>query len=373
MTKTHSASPFRAVLLFVVRHWLRQGLVALLVALGIMAATLAEVFLPLFAGRLVDALADVERIGREQAGRQALWALGAIILLGLVTLSLRTGAIVAVIRLTLNVMGDIGREAFFRVQRFSSDWHANHFAGSTVRKVSRGMNAIDSLHDTVLLALLPSLTVLAGSALLLGWKWPVMGLVVAASAIAYLALTACLSLLWVAPAARLSNRWDTRLGGALADAIGANAVVKAFGAEDREDAELAKLIHRWRNRTRRFWLRGTASEAAQGLTLQLLRAIIIGMALWFWWERHATPGDVAYVLTMYLVVQGYLRDVGYHVHALQRSVNEMEELVSIHDQPLGIDDRADATDYGSDGARSASTMFTSIMAATRRRSTVACP
>ncbi len=333
------ASPFRAVLLFVYRHWLRHGATALLVALGMVVATLAEILVPLFAGRLVDALGAAER---TEAGAAVLHAFGAIVLLGIVTLAARTGAIVAVIRLTLNVMADIGREAFFRVQRFSSDWHANHFAGSTVRKISRGMSAVDSLHDTVLLALLPSLVVLIGSAVLLGWRWPVVGVVVALSAAGYLALTAALSLGWVAPAARLSNQWDSRLGGALADAIGANAVVKSFGSEAREDALLGKLIGRWRRRTRRFWLRGTASEAAQGAALQLMRATVIGMALWFWWQDAATPGDVAYVLTMYLVVQGYLRDVGYHVHALQRSVNEMEELVAFHDQPLGVDDVPDA-------------------------------
>jgi ATP-binding cassette subfamily B protein len=33
---------------------------------------------------------------------------------------------------------------FHRVQRFSTDWHANSFAGSTVRKITRGMWALDS-------------------------------------------------------------------------------------------------------------------------------------------------------------------------------------------------------------------------------------
>ncbi|WP_027132458.1 ABC transporter ATP-binding protein [Geminicoccus roseus] len=336
------ASPFRAVLLFVYRHWQRQGVIAVAVAMGMIVATLAELLVPLFAGRLVDALTSTDLLGRQQAGAAAVQALLMIVALGLVSLAARSGAIVAVIRLTLNVMANIGRDAFFRVQRFSSDWHANHFAGSTVRKVSRGMNAIDALHDTLLLALLPSLVVLAGSAALLGWRWPAMGLVVAVSAAGYLAITAGLSLGWVAPAARLSNSWDTRLGGALADAIGANAVVKAFGTEAREDETLDRLLGRWRRRTRRFWLRGTASEAAQNAALQAMRAAVIGLALWFWWQDQATPGDVAYVLTMYLVVQGYLRDVGYHVHALQRSINEMEELVDIQHQPIGVEDRADA-------------------------------
>ena len=48
------------------------------------------------------------------------------------------------------------------------------------------------------------------------------------------------------------------------------------------------------------------------------------------------------MLASYFVVHGYLVDIGFHIHHLQRAVNEMEELVDLHDQPLGIEDRADA-------------------------------
>ena len=39
-------------------------------------------------------------------------------------------------------------EAFARVQRLPAAWHANAFAGSTVRKITRGMWAVDLLDDT---------------------------------------------------------------------------------------------------------------------------------------------------------------------------------------------------------------------------------
>nr|MBA3520128.1 ABC transporter ATP-binding protein [Hyphomicrobiales bacterium] len=154
-------------------------------------------------------------------------------------------AFLAIIRLTLAIMIDVGHDAFHRVQRFSTDWHANSFAGSTVRKITRGMWALDLLNDTLLVALWPSLVVLVGSAFVLSLYWPVMGLVVSLGAIAYIGLTAALSLLYVAPAARLANSWDTRLGGALADAVSCNAVVKAFGAEEREEGRLARVLAKW--------------------------------------------------------------------------------------------------------------------------------
>ena len=102
---------------------------------------------------------------------------------------LRHLAFLGIIRLTLHMMADIAADAFHRVQRFSTDWHANTFAGSTVRKITRGMWALDLLNDTILVALLPSVVMLVGSAVLLGSYWPVMGLVVVVGALVYIGVT----------------------------------------------------------------------------------------------------------------------------------------------------------------------------------------
>ena len=230
-------------------------------------------------------------------------------------------------------MTDVARATFWRVQRFSTDWHANSFAGSTVRKITRGMWAFDMFNDTVLIALLPSVSVLVGATLLLGWHWPVMGLIVGASALAYVGHDGEPVAPLCGARRRLSNAWDTRIGGALADAVSCNLVVKAFGAETREDERLARHLDKWRRRTRRTWIRGTNNGSVQGLALVLLRGLVVGTALWLWWQGQATPGDIVYVLTTYFVVHGYLRDVGMHIRNLQRSVNEMEELVEFFDQP----------------------------------------
>lgn len=72
--------------------------------------------------------------------------------------------------------------------------------------------------------------------------------------------------------------------------------------------------------------------------LLALRTGVIAASLLLWWRGRATAGDVAYVLTTYFVIHGYLRDVGMHVANLQRAVNEMEELVAIHAALVGIVD-----------------------------------
>ena len=336
-TTRRPASGLRTVFRFALSHWARRKPQAALICGAMSLATLTEIFVPVFAGRLVDALA-LGAAGREAA----LLAFLGIAGLGLAMVALRHVGWLTIVPFTLGIMRDTAAEAFHRVQRLSTDWHANSFAGSLVRKVTRGMWAFDTLDDVVLMALLPAFVVMLGTVILLAAHWPLMGLVMALGAAAYVALSVTLATRVLAPAARLSNQWDTRIGGMLADAIGTNAVVKAFAAEPREDRRLAALLDKWRRRTRRTWLRFTWSGSGQLALLWVVRTAVTGTSLWLWARGQASAGDVVYVLTAYLVLHGYLREVGHTIHQLQRSVNEMEELVLLHVEPMGVADAGDA-------------------------------
>ncbi len=339
----------RVVLPFVFRHWLNQPVGAAIVAGGLLGATVADLFMPVFSGHLVDAMTS--GASDPVARHAAFTAFGAIVALGLISMTLRLVGLHAIVPFTLRIMSEVSRNAFMRVQRFSTDWHANSFAGSTVRKITRGMWALDLLNDTILMALLPSLAVLLGSMILLGLHWPSLGLVIAVGAVVYIPMMVLFSTRYIAPAARISNAWDTKVGGTLADAMTCNAVVKSFGAEAREDARLARVISRWRTRVRRTWLRYNYTSTAQLAVLLCLRASVIGGALLLWIAGRASPGDVTYVLTSYYIIHAYLRDVGMHINNLQRSVNDMEELVAIHDEAIGIADVAGALPISVDGGR----------------------
>jgi ATP-binding cassette subfamily B protein len=347
--RNNNKAAIRVVLPFVFRHWLGQPLGAAIVAGGLLGATVADLFMPVFSGHLVDAMTS--GVSDVAARHAAFTAFAAIVALGFASVTLRVVGLHAIVPFTLKIMSDVARDAFARVQRFSTDWHANSFAGSTVRKITRGMWALDLLNDTILMALLPSLVVLFGSMILLGSYWPSLGLVVAAGAAVYVPMIIWLSTDYIAPAARVSNAWDTKVGGTLADALTCNAVVKSFGAEAREDARLERVINRWRARVRRTWLRSIHTATAQFAVLLALRASVIGGSLLLWIAGRATPGEVTYVLTSYYIIHAYLRDVGMHINNLQRSVNDMEELVAIHDEPIGITDAPGAKPIDIEGGR----------------------
>jgi len=330
------ADAYRNVLGFVFRQWTHRPALVGTIVLLVIASTLAEVLVPVFSGEIVDTIAS----GNAAGG--AIRAFAVVVTLGLTSVALRWFIFDGIIRLTLRIMADVANNGFHKVQRFSTDWHANSFAGSTVRKITRGMWALDALNDLLLIALLPSIVMLVGASIVLGSYWPIMGLIVALGSLIYIGVTVALSMGFVSPAAKLANAWDTKLGGALADAISCNSVVKAFGAERREEERLRHVLAKWDNRTRRTWRRGTLNGTIQGFMMVSMQAGILGTGLIMWQRGLATAGDITFVLAMFFVLQGYLRSVGQDIRNLQRAVNDMEELVLLDKTPLGIEDKPNA-------------------------------
>ncbi|SFI12717.1 ATP-binding cassette, subfamily B [Bradyrhizobium sp. Gha] len=328
------------VLPFALEQWLKQPVRATIVLAGFLGSTVADLFMPVYSGHLVDALASVP--SDQSARNAALIAFAGTLTLGLLSIILRLTGLRAIVPLTLQTMSDVARGGFMRVQRFSTDWQGNSFAGSTVRKITRGMWAIDLFNHTILMALLPSLAVLVGSTILLGLYWLELGAVVGLGAVFYVAMTTAFTIGYIAPAARVSNAWDSKVSGTLADALTCNNVVKSFGAEAREDARLDSVVRRWRARVQRTWLRSNNAGAVQLVMLLCFRASVIGGAILLWMGGRTSPGEITYVLTSYYIIHAYLRDVGMHINNLQRSVNDMEELVTIYGEPIGIVDAPDA-------------------------------
>lgn len=274
MARSHQerrGQTFRNVLVFTLRRWVKQSWRLSVVAAMALLSAGADVLTPMYAGRLVDALVSGSP-GEQAVWHAALTAFWMLVALGGGGTLLRQIAFRNIIPFTLTLMHGMACDAFHRVQRLSSDWHANSFAGSTVRKITRGIWAVDLLNDTLLTALLPSVVMLVGATVLLGVSWPLMGLVVGLGALLYIGVAVVMALRYVAPAARLSNAWDTRMGGALADAVSCNAVVKAFGAESREETRFEGVLAKWRARTRRSWLRVTLNGGLQGVMMTAMQA-----------------------------------------------------------------------------------------------------
>lgn len=302
-------------------------------------STLIDVTVPIAAGQLVEAAAKTPAEGT----RPAIVALGLFLVLAALVPLVRYVHLRLWNRLASQALRQIVYDGFAAVQRFSADWHANAFAGATVRKITRGMWAFDSFGDTLMFGLIPALVVAFGVTVLFAWRWPVLGLVVGIGIVFFICVSVWLSVGWVAPAARIAQESDSRIGGYLADTIGANAVVKAFGAEAREQRTFGDIADTWRSRSLLAWNRSVDTGLIQSTILWLLQGALLGCGLWLWFNGRASAGDIAYLVATQFLINGYLRDVGQHVRNLQKSVNEMEDVVTFRAAQSDVRDRSDAT------------------------------
>ena len=311
----------RQVLAFVAGFWRRRpGMLAATVLLYLIAIAF-ELMAPRAAEGLVDAAL------RGPAHADAAWrAWGLFVGVYLAFYLIRNLAIRVWNPLSAHTMQEMTDEGFARVQAFSADWHGNTFAGATVRRLSRAMWGYDVVADSLVIWIGPALIVLAGLSVQMMLRWPVVG----AFSLGMVALYIVSNILWSTHYVRQANRrsvaLDSRIGGALADALSSNPTVKSFGAESREEIRIGRVTADWRQATIRTWNRYADSWVFHNLMLTALQAGLTGLLLLRWTRGEAAAGDVAFVITSFLVMSGYLRNIGENIRMLQRGLADVEDV-----------------------------------------------
>ncbi len=311
----------RQVLAFVGRYWRRRrGMLAATVVLYLIA-----IGFEMMAPRASENLVNAALRGPANAA-QAWRAWGLFVGVYVAFYGVRNLAIRVWNPLSARTMQEITDEGFARVQSFSSDWHGATFAGATVRRLSRAMWGYDVVADALIIWIGPAVVVLAGLSVQMMLRWPMVGAFSLGMITLYITTNILISTFYVRTANRLSVALDSRIGGALADSISSNPTVKSFGAEAREAARIARVTADWSQATVRTWNRYADSWLFHNLMLAALQAGLTGLLLVLWTQGKATAGDVAFVVTSFLVMSGYLRNIGDNIRMLQRGLADVEDV-----------------------------------------------
>jgi ATP-binding cassette subfamily B protein len=305
------------VLGFIWSHWMRQKPRFFAVMGLFLVGTACDLSIPWAAGGLIDAVSAPQRVA---ANAWKAWA--ALSGLYLVYYMVRTSAFRLMNTFAARNMEAIVNEGFARVQSYSSDWHASNFAGATVRKVSRAMWGYDMVSDALMLMLVPTLIVLFGLAVSMGVRWPAAGLFTAAVVVVFVAYNLLTAGRYIRPVNLVSNALDSKIGASLADAIGGNPVVKGFGAEPREEARFAGTVAQWRAAVIRTWNRFNMVGLGQNLLMIILQGGLTGLLIWAWSHGQASAGDVAFAITSFMLMAGYMRNFGEITRMLQRGLDD---------------------------------------------------
>jgi len=330
----------RQVLAFIAAHWMRRPRL-FWASVGLMLLAVAfDLSGPWAAGRLIDAIADPQ-LRAENAWRA--WAVFVGIFLAFSVI--RNVAFRFWNPMAARNMEELTNDGFARVQSFSADWHADTFAGATVRRLTRAMWGYDSVSDALVLWLGPAVLVLIG---LSGWmllKWPAVGAFALVMVAAYLASNLTLATMYVRPANLRSNALDSKIGASLADAITSNPAVKSFGAESREESRLAQVTREWARAVLITWNRFIDIWLFHSLLLVVLQGGLSGLLVWMWSQGRATPGDVVFAITAFMLMSGYLRNIGENVRMLQKGLDDVEDVARFAITPPQVIDAPDAAEF----------------------------
>jgi ATP-binding cassette subfamily B protein len=333
----------RKVLAFVSTYWRRRPwLMAATIGLTLIAIGF-DLMLPWAAGRLVDAV-SAGPANPDPAWRAWLAFVGVYLAFSVI----RNTAMRFLIPFSATNMKEMTDDGFRRVQSFSADWHADTFAGATVRRLSRAMWGYDTVTDAVLIWFGPAAMVLGGLCVMMLLRWPAVGLFACAVTIIYVLSNVYLTSLWARPANLRSVALDSRIGGALADSISSNATVKTFGAEAREEARIGGVTEMWRKATMKTWNRFTDLWLLHNMMLVALQAGLTGLLLLEWTRGRATAGDITFAVTAFMLMSGYLRNIGENIRMAQKGMDDIEDVARYAQTAPQVLDRPAAEGFRAD-------------------------
>ncbi|TDV03062.1 ABC transporter ATP-binding protein [Paraburkholderia caballeronis] len=314
----------REVLAFVWSFWMKRRRTFALACVLTLVWTGLDLSLPMASSRLIAAVAPLP------ADAPRAWlAWRAYLLLFAAYAIVRNVAFRLWARIAAFNMEAMTNEVFGRLQAAPAEWHANHAGGETIRRVVRAMWGYDAVTDAFTIWLVPSLVVLVGLCVALCWREPVAGLVALGVVCVFVTGSVLLTVRYVRPANLLSNRRDGLLSGMLNDSLGANGAVKSFAAEPREAARIAGATAAWRASILITWNRFIDMGLLQNLCLLALLAGLSAAMLNAWTHARADAGDIAFAITSFLVMSGYLRNVGENVRQLQRGFDDVSDAVAL--------------------------------------------
>jgi len=191
----------------------------------------------------------------------------------------------------------------------------------------------------------PGIIVLVGLSFMMLFRQPLAGVVSLVVVAAYLGANLIVTERYVRPSNLRSNALDSKIGGALADAVTSNPTVKSFGAEARETARIAAVTAQWREAVMVTWNRFTDVWLGQNLLLVLLQAGLTGSMVWGWSQGTASPGDVAFAITAFMLMSGYLRNLGENIRMLQKGLDDAEDVAAWERLAPQIADAPGAPDF----------------------------
>jgi len=234
-------------------------------------------------------------------------------------------------------MAAIVKAGFEKVQAFETCWHADNFAGSTARKVTRAAQGYDMFVSCWYFFFLPSILLVLVTSITIAVESPAAAAAMVAGSLLYFVVITWYNSKHVMPRMIEAFAYDSKITGELVDLLGNNAAVKSWASEQREAVRFGGTVDRWQTKLIDAWNVSVNSDQLQTAISAVILVAPIAIAVLQ--ARAGTIGaaTVATVIGSGFVLRGWLGNIGRGVREVQNAISEMTELVYLLDLPCEAD------------------------------------
>jgi ATP-binding cassette subfamily B protein len=306
---------------------------------GALGLQVANVIAPLYLSSFVNVLSKGTPSTAIAEGLITLLVIYALIKIGgWVGQRVRTYGIVCI---EAAVMADLQNDAFINLMHHGHNFFTSNFVGSLTRRVTRYARSYEQVFDSMVFNFIPTLLFAIGSIAILYTRNIWLGTALLIWVFVFLTVQIVMTR-WRHPLRVERALEDSRMTGALSDAVGNQSVVALFSAEKYEASVFTKIVDAWRAIFRQSSLANAWINAVQGAFAILIEIVLLATAVYLWTRGLLSVGDFVLIQVYVLALVDQIWDIGNTLNRLYDAFADASEMVDILETPFEIQDVAGA-------------------------------
>jgi ATP-binding cassette subfamily B protein len=239
------------------------------------------------------------------------------------------------------VMAELYEDTFSYLIRHSYNFFISNFAGSLTHRVSRYTRAFENIADNILTQFFPTALFIVGSVVVLFVRSHWLGIALGVWCVLFVWFQIYIARVRQ-PVRAARSEADTKVTGALSDAISNQPTIALFSGSIYEGVRLKEVVTDWRKKTLYNWLLDGWMWFAIGLFVVAIQVILLWGAVLLWKQNLLTLGDFILIQSYLLTVFNQLMGIGFNLRSFYDAFADAGEMVAIIETPHEVQDIPDA-------------------------------
>jgi len=239
------------------------------------------------------------------------------------------------VRIEAKTRQSTANRAFSHATKLPYKFHVSTFAGSTVKKINRGVEGLGDALDVLTYDLTPIVLTMIISSIIFFKTSIIIGIPLVIGLIIFIVI----SIILVQKRMRLDNirnQNENKLSGAIIDSLTNNLTVKTFTGEKTEEKLYARQNQSWAKAATRSWNFESWTSLFQGGFIAILEIMLLSISLYLWKQGSFNVGDIVFVQANMGLLMFPMWTLGRFYRNFRRAEVDMQDLIKLLVKPITI-------------------------------------